>query len=113
MYNDQKGLSKGIDSTANEIPHSSSGNPSLCRKDENLIKPLPYMALQNYTGSRQPPSARSSPPHPFMVTEFDREPCDDVIKLRSSNENIRFIRERPRGLIEKNKARKFKIMNEA
>lgn len=47
------------------------------------------------------------PPHPFMVTEFDRELCDDVIKLRSRDENIRFIRERPlgvsKGVIEKMK----------
>jgi hypothetical protein len=42
-----------------------------------------------------------------MVTEFDRELCDDVIKLRSRDENIRFIRERPlgvsKGVIEKMK----------
>jgi hypothetical protein len=91
-----KGLVKGHWFNSNQILHSSSWKPALCRKDENLIKPVPCMALQNYTRSRAPSHPVHHPLTPLWLPNVTGW-LHVVTKLWSCrcNAGSRFIRDRP------------------
>ena len=67
---------------------SSSRNTALCRKDENLIKPLPCMALLHYSIPRLSLGSLA----PLWVLSLTQQSDNDVTKSQTSNASIRFIR---------------------
>jgi len=67
---------------------SSSRKTALCRKDENLIKPLPCTALLHYSIPRLSLGSLA----PLWVLRLTQQSDNDVTKNQTSNASIRFIR---------------------